>query len=1529
MSETSSSSSSLTSNVSKLRRANFHAACDNPAIPTAAVAVLDMLFHVSTFSKVLAAAEPLGIIGSEIERAAFADLKEIFRQLDSTGSTSGIDIGPFLIKLSSWSGKNFNTISIENTATLSTESNDIADELSPSKRIQQSRISSDECVDVIGIWDIIIKLIMVVIPPLREVFLGHVANAQEVPGWLNLMSRCFKANFTAKHSHLEDLLGKCYSDVKENFTAIVNSATVTSQMSNAMVLSRAPEIFVVSIASSLLASDVDTERGGKNFDAANDNSGKTSPTELIFPSTLDLNAFAGPRIPSTHGSVHLLAELTRLEALADPSAGAVIVPPPMAHDNRVYELTSVVALEKSNPESPNFDRTRCYFRSTSPGDDEGHGAPRALAWYRSCGPSSNIEEVDIKTAIENNYYNAESNPNVHPRLLIYTRKDIDSLLTRTTSLVSRAGQMRALGDVAFALAIASENYDEARRCYEEAILLDGSLRPALMENLNALGKFERTQRAKKLEEQADLALANKRFKEASEQYKGAKRSAIVGSGIYMRVKDKDERVTRLLTLDAVAALSERGEHHLQIGSLQQARELFAQAYKLTPEFLHLHTIMLAIDRTMHIQAATQKESEATQAMKAQKYRLAQSLFLEVLSLAPERNEELQKVIVTLGPLIQGEDATTRQRLGLAALEDKRYNDALASLSEAIELLPPNSQHSHALFLADRALVCMEMKDLEAATQDCNAALEIKPDLAIAHFRLGAAKFGLECFDDATTAYEKASKFDSTLADQVKAKLRQINSAREVQQRKLREEERARAKEEQDRILKEKREKEEQMRRDKVEKAAKEKAERARIKEEERQQKLAQEQEALSARASEKEAEAERKRIEREEAMLQKAREKEAAKVAKEAAKERERLEKEQRAQEAVEAQRAEQRRRKEQEEDQERALAKQREEKAAKEAEKEKARLERERTIAEREKARKEKLAATTAPGAAPVSADTSVAASSKNKNSNVSNTLDNSAKLSGVPETLVRSGATPPSAAISAPVASPPAVNSWTSRSPITALAYASTAASGTALLSSGLPTVPIADAKLPPTPLEEFPPLAKETRIRENGRDPPSQPMLSQNVQPAINYGISNLSSVGTNLKPAAGASAFTVESRGSLGADLVPASRSELTGLGNGLTSGLSNETQILFSSELNASSKSFVYSGASTVPVASPFQAPQQPSHVPAIAPPSSAPTLNALPEPPVDNLFSNFGSSFGLGFGPQNFLGSSPPNFGALENFGAESLTLPLSSLNRTSNSGFPSVSGLAGSLGSMNSETDPILRALGGLALDSPTGNLLELPSHAFGGLTTGISGLTDDALGMGISGLHSDMHNSASSFSVASMLAMESMDTRGSTLPLPSLLPDPLDPYRFHQQHTHSPPRQQLHKPHQLQGGPIQNIGIDADIVRSDLCMRLFPAVGWLGQYGINMYHWAGDSNEWTEFALHLPQNSLHWINGPNGSTFAEIQRISRCAMWLDREILQNKNEMFLVFHRGPQGHESNTHMNSALAMVSDIMRGKLQQLH
>ena len=115
-------------------------------------------------------------------------------------------------------------------------------------------LPSHKGMDVVGIWDTIVKLILVVIPPLREVFLGHVANVQEVPGWLNLMSRCFRANFTSKLQKLEDVCQHCYSDVTENYNPnnASNSSIFSSQTSNAMVLRRAPEVFVVSVNSTHL-----------------------------------------------------------------------------------------------------------------------------------------------------------------------------------------------------------------------------------------------------------------------------------------------------------------------------------------------------------------------------------------------------------------------------------------------------------------------------------------------------------------------------------------------------------------------------------------------------------------------------------------------------------------------------------------------------------------------------------------------------------------------------------------------------------------------------------------------------------------------------------------------------------------------------------------------------------------------------------------------------------------------------------------------------------------------------------------------------------------------------------------------------------------------------------------------------------------------------------------------------------------------------------------------------------------------------
>jgi tetratricopeptide (TPR) repeat protein len=108
--------------------------------------------------------------------------------------------------------------------------------------------------------------------------------------------------------------------------------------------------------------------------------------------------------------------------------------------------------------------------------------------------------------------------------------------------------------------------------------------------------------------------------------------------------------------------------------------------------------------------------------------------------------------------------------------------AIALISEAITLLPPESITEHAFFLCERAQVYFEIKDYLTSISNCQAALELRP--AIAYLRLGFAQFELERFDEALQSYEKAMINDPS-----------VNTAKEVQQRKEREAERARAREE--------------------------------------------------------------------------------------------------------------------------------------------------------------------------------------------------------------------------------------------------------------------------------------------------------------------------------------------------------------------------------------------------------------------------------------------------------------------------------------------------------------------------------------------------------------------------------------------------------------------------------------------------------------------------------------------------------------------------------------------------------------
>ena len=524
----------------------------NKVTPISCYVAIDLLYHISSFSKVLVAADVLEIIGSPVEKAAFAELKNVISVIMNSVQSETINISPFLDKLAEWT------------------------------KVDYTKVDQN---DILSVWDDIVKLIMVVIPPLREVFLGQVSSALEVPGWLNLMSRCFHAHFTdsaisldevyasslqmSSTSHSQNSNRNALTDnFDKNSEAVVATGNPGSQISlntnytvtagdklrvaNAMVLRRAPEILVISVESTHVNSPFLAQMLSGGGVA-------TTPSAIRYPESFDLALFFPGHHTHNHNQNHQNTHGNNCNHGHSHSH---------AHEgSKIYDLSSVVALEGAS-----FDVLQSYFRVTS-GDIE-----QEDRWYRGAGAI--CEEVSRSRVLEGNFYSANSERKVHPCLLVYTRRDLPQVLERTIHLVSKAGQMRALGDVAFAVAMTTENYGEARRCYEEAISMDESLRLTLQENLNSLEKIERTQKARVLEEQADLALANRRFKEASELYSKGMMNAVVSSGVYLRVRDKLESVTHIIALEASCQFSEKGEDCLRVGLLATAKEHFSQAFKV-------------------------------------------------------------------------------------------------------------------------------------------------------------------------------------------------------------------------------------------------------------------------------------------------------------------------------------------------------------------------------------------------------------------------------------------------------------------------------------------------------------------------------------------------------------------------------------------------------------------------------------------------------------------------------------------------------------------------------------------------------------------------------------------------------------------------------------------------------------------------------------------------------------------------------------------------------------------------------------
>jgi hypothetical protein len=426
-------------------------------------------------------------------------------------------------------------------------------------------------------------------------------------------------------------------------------------------------------------------------------------------------------------------------------------------------------------------------------------------------------------------------------------------------------------------------------------------------------------------------------------------------------------MTRIISLEIANHLTEKGEECLRNGSLQQSRENFAHALKMNQSYLHLQSIIGGIEKLITVQTSQQKITEAHQCMKVGRYRQANQLFLEALQLVPEKESSLKPVLESLIVLMQGEDALMKQRSGLVALEDKKFALAIQLITEAIVLLPKESITEHAFFLCDRAQVYYEMKDYQTSIVDCMTALSMRPELAIAYLRLGSAQFELEVFDEALISYEKAMRFDPSLSDQVRVKIRQVNTAKEIQQRKEREAERARIKEEDQRRIEEKRAREEKLRKEKAEKAAQEQAERTErnlMKEEEKRMRsfLQRDEptEAASGKTKGKDSSKDKavSKKDKAEKEREKAAEKERAKAEKEKERERIKAEKEAKIREEQLAKEEVLRKQKEFEAEVAKATAKLKEAERERELEREKARIERDRVIAEREKARQEKKAA-------------------------------------------------------------------------------------------------------------------------------------------------------------------------------------------------------------------------------------------------------------------------------------------------------------------------------------------------------------------------------------------------------------------------------------------------------------------------------------------------------------------------------------------------------------------------------------------
>ena len=119
---------------------------------------------------------------------------------------------------------------------------------------------------------------------------------------------------------------------------------------------------------------------------------------------------------------------------------------------------------------------------------------------------------------------------------------------------------------------------------------------------------------------------------------------------------------------------------------------------------------------------------------------------------------------------------------------------------------------------------------------------------------------------------------------------------------------------------------------------------------------------------------------------------------------------------------------------------------------------------------------------------------------------------------------------------------------------------------------------------------------------------------------------------------------------------------------------------------------------------------------------------------------------------------------------------------------------------------------------------------------------------------------------------------------------------------------------------------GIEVDLLSLPEAMLICDALTWLRDYDMHVYRWAGNPQEWTEFAIRLRPDVIECFESPASPTHvAALMVESGCEMSVETEKLYGKQEKFLRFVRGITGSPSNAAMASAIVLVSGIVLDRM----